>query len=90
MSEYGVSHEFDLRSIQITGTIDESREAGYKYLNDSACRSCHDSIEWWETPLSRKTLAIHFGSAVPHFHTCSSLTHERPTVGRSGYKNETE
>jgi hypothetical protein len=33
---------------------------------------------------------MNIGSAVPHFHTCSVLSHERPKVGRSDYESETE
>ena len=43
MSDSRVSRDFDPGLIQIQGTIDGLREAGYKYPNDSTCPSCHES-----------------------------------------------
>ena len=90
MSEYGVSRSFDPGSIWVQGKIDGLRDAGYKYPNDSTCRLVTNPFEGSGTSVSRKKLAMNCGSAVPHFHTCSGPSHNRPKVGRSGYESETE
>jgi hypothetical protein len=35
-------------------TLDELRNGGYKFENDSHCRGCGASIEWFETPKGKK------------------------------------
>ena len=40
------------------GKLPDTKEgleaAGYLYDNDSTCRGCGDSIEWWITPNDKK------------------------------------
>lgn len=61
-------------------TSDQLKAAGYEYDNDSICRGCKESIEWWITPRGAKmpisvkeTATIKHASAdlrEPHFSTC--------------------
>lgn len=35
-------------------THEELEAKGYKWKNDSECRSCKAPISWWETPQGKK------------------------------------
>ena len=61
-------------------TVEELREAGYKYLNHSHCRGCGQLIQWWETPRERKIpIEIVAGKAVAHWTRCPMASEFRKT-----------
>lgn len=62
-------------------TSNELRAAGYEYDNESTCRGCGETIEWWITPkgnkmpmsVQRKSADVLHSSEevrVSHFQTC--------------------
>jgi hypothetical protein len=57
-------------------TLDELREAGYKFEDDSECRSCGAAVEWWKTPRG-KMMPFDHGTAISHFSTCPNADQHR-------------
>ena len=50
-------------------TLDELREANYRFEGEGTCRGCQADIEWWITPAQKKIPMDH-GTATPHWSTC--------------------
>jgi hypothetical protein len=64
----------------------EMETSGYKYLNNSTCRSCNAPIEWWLTMNGKKVpynmpdpaaLDPLWAKAVAHFATCPNAGEHR-------------
>jgi len=55
-------------------TLDELREAGYKYENGTDCKGCGAPIEFWRSPKrgdkGDKLIPMDYGTAMPHWSTC--------------------
>jgi hypothetical protein len=67
-------------------TIDEMREANYRFEGDAQCKACHADIEWWTTPKGKK-IPMNHGTAIPHWSTCPRAEDFRkPQSGRSTYE----
>jgi hypothetical protein len=65
-------------------TIEELKEQGYKFDGDGTCRGCGTAIEWWTTPRGKK-MPTDYGTATPHWSTCTNAEEFRgdPPVGSS-------
>jgi len=61
-------------------TLQELKDAGYKWEGESQCRSCGARIEWWLTPRGKKMPTDH-GTATPHWSTCPDADQHRSGNG---------
>jgi len=51
-------------------TIDEMTAQGYKFEGEAQCKGCGVDIEWWTTPRGKK-MPCDYGTAKPHWATCT-------------------
>lgn len=55
-------------------TRDELVAQGYKFSNHTRCKSCQETIEFWETPRGKKMPFDHMQESssptISHFSTC--------------------
>ncbi len=67
-------------------TRDAMRRAGYEFLNEVDCKSCHARIEWWRTPGGKKipmdVPKTDHSHIVTHWSTCKHPDQHRQRGSR--------